>query len=253
MRIPHFLILAGDGVNCERETARAFELAGARASIQHVNDLLNAPEQLDKCDGLALPGGFSFGDELGSGRLLALKLRHQMTDAFERLVRRRSPIIGICNGFQVLMKLGLLPGPGNKPTATLTVNEGGHFIDRWVSLTVEPNTICTWTRTLGTAASLELPVRHGEGRVVFKAGQESAMEARLADAGQIVLRYKTAINGSQGNIAGLCDSTGTILGLMPHPEAFVRQATYRRLNGKVTAPGDGAGFFDSIISTLKNA
>ena len=247
MSTPSFLVMAGDGINCERETAHALRLAGADATIAHVNDILAAPTVLDRHDGLALPGGFSFGDELGSGRLLALKLKHQLAEALDRLVARKCPIIGICNGFQVLLQLGLLPTPREAQLATLTRNEGGHFIDRWVGLAVEPNTACHWTRALDTARTIELPIRHGEGRVVFAVDRAEMIATSLADAGQVVLRYTQPVNGSHGDIAGLCDPSGLIFGLMPHPEAYVSQATYRTVRADPFAPGDGAGIFHSIM------
>src|SRR4051812_35674067 len=146
MKNPLFIIVAGDGINCERETARAVELAGGSAKIIHINDLLDAPEILKSADGLAIPGGFSFGDELGSGQIMALKIRHRLNEAFYGLVRQKKPVIGICNGFQVLVKLGLLPYPDAKERIiALAPNEQGQFINRWVEMDVKES-VCLWTK-----------------------------------------------------------------------------------------------------------
>ena len=129
-----FLILTGDGINCERETAKAFINAGAEAEIIHVNDLLENPSALKNYSGMAIPGGFSFGDELGSGQVLALKIKHGLKEASDEFVADKKPIIGICNGFQVLVKLGLLPFPLEDRVMALAANESGHFINRWSTL-----------------------------------------------------------------------------------------------------------------------
>lgn len=217
---PKVLVLTGDGINCERDTARAFNLAGADAAIVHCNDLLENPSSLHKFQALAFPGGFSFGDDLGSGQVLSLKLSLQLGDELRVFVEARRPVIGICNGFQALTKLGLLPEPFGVRTMALARNSQGHFINKWVDLEVEKNSICIWTRDLG-GESFPLPIRHGEGRVVFTKGEEEAVHRRLSQAGQIALRYGEEVNGSFARIAGVCDPTGLVFGLMPHPEAAI--------------------------------
>ena len=238
---PKFLVLAGDGINCERETARAFEQAGAVSLIVHINDLLQSPRQLRDFQGMALPGGFSFGDELGSGQILALKIRHGMGEEFQRFVENGAPLIGICNGFQVLVKLGLLPFSQEDICLSLAPNESGHFIDAWVDLEITPGCRCPWINNL--PSRLRLPIRHGEGRVVFSQRREQEIASRLVKNGQIPLRYADSNpNGSMESAAAICDTRGLVLGMMPHPEA-------------ATHLGDGLGklFFENIISWLESA
>ena len=247
---PLFIIVSGDGINCERETAAALIQAGGNSKIVHINDLLENPKMLETAEGLAIPGGFSFGDELGSGQIMALKIRHKLGAAFFGMVEKKKPIIGICNGFQVLVKLGLLPFPAEEERrVALAANESGKFIDRWVSLDVNPKSVCLWTKDL-PLSSLELPIRHGEGRIVFRRGEEEAIYQTLVKQGQIPLTYKEDVNGSHGRIAALTDPSGVVLGLMPHPEAFVSRATYRSPQQDAAVKGDGLFVFENIIKYL---
>lgn len=244
MSAPKFLVITGDGINCERETAKALQLAGGSAEIRHINDVAETPAQLAGFDGLAVPGGFSFGDELGSGQIMALKIRHKLGDAFFKFVAAKKPVIGICNGFQVLVKLGLLPYPETLERAiALAPNLQGGFIDRWVTLEA-PVSVCKWTQGLAT---FDLPIRHGEGRIVFA---DEKLYDTLKKQGQIALAYRDDVNGSYGKIAGLCDASGLVFGLMPHPEAFVYQATQRIPQREVTAPGAGLKLFQNIINHI---
>lgn len=213
------LVLTGDGINCEEETALAFKEEGAETKIVHIADLIAAPELLQEAHILALPGGFSFGDELGSGQVLALKLKHALGAELKKFVEEKKLIIGICNGFQALVRLGLLPRPFTERTMSLTHNRQGHFIDRWVQLEV-PRSKCVWTTALQERDIL-LPIRHGEGRIVF-AGDENAQQLTyetIQAQGQVALRYSEDVNGSFQRIAGVCDPEGRVFGLMPHPEA----------------------------------
>ncbi|MDE2337433.1 MAG: phosphoribosylformylglycinamidine synthase subunit PurQ [Alphaproteobacteria bacterium] len=245
MSQPVFLILSGDGINCERETAAALAAAGAKAEIVHINDLAARPDSLARFDGMAIPGGFSFGDELGSGQILALKIRHKLGKRFFDFVAARKPVIGICNGFQVLVKLGLLPYPETqKRVMALAPNTQGGFIDRWVTLQPAQNSVCKWTEGMET---FDLPIRHGEGRVVFS---EDAIYHELRDNGQIALAYAEDVNGSHKRIAGLCDPSGLIFGLMPHPEAFAHQATHRTPQRAFMAAGAGLRIFKNIVYYL---
>lgn len=223
MRKPKVLILSGDGINCQNETAWAFELAGAESQCIHVNDLLENPDLLDSFQGMAFPGGFSFGDELGSGQLLAIKMKNHLKEVLDRAVVRKLPMIGICNGLQVLTKLGLLPDWNQDRTVAMAHNLQGHFIDRWVDMTILKSS-CLWTKGLENQV-VSVPVRHGEGRFTFTPGYEDQVFQQLQANGQIVFRYTQDINGSFDQIAGICDPTGTILGLMPHPEAVLFDAT----------------------------
>lgn len=240
MKTVRVAVLFGFGINCDHETAAVFRLVGAEADRLHVNRLIESPDLLSSYDILAIPGGFSFGDHLGSGRLLGNRLRFALRDPLRDFVAKGGPVIGICNGFQVLVKTGLLPGPpaGGDTTpdfeqrASLAMNESGRYEDRWVTLEFDPESACVWTQGL---TRIDCPVRHGEGRFVVE--DESVLDEMDA-AHQLVVRYvdpatpkgegrtderlpyPTSPNGSARNIAGVCDATGLVFGLMPHPEAI---------------------------------
>ncbi len=225
------LILTTSGINCDRELAHAFELAGASPALVHLNRLLEEPELIEEFDLIGLPGGFSYGDAIGAGRIAAALMRKRLYPALVAAIERGVPMIAPCNGFQIAVQIGLLPGPGpGEPwppaapvaEAALAPNESGRFVDRWCAVEVSPDSRCVWTRGLeaqGHAAVL--PVAHGEGR--FIPGDERLLE-RLEQSGQVAVRYAPADNpnGSVGDVAGICDASGLVLGLMPHPERFVR-------------------------------
>ncbi len=253
MKQPKVLVLTGDGINCERETARAFTLAGAAPTILHVNDLLEKPRRLGDFEAAAFPGGFSFGDDLGSGQVLAMKLSLVMGEELRAFLDAKKPVIGICNGFQALTKLGLLPEPFAKRKMALARNTQGHFIDKWVELEAEKSSVCIWTRNLAEGGTFALPMRHGEGRVVFAKGEEETIHRTLSHAGQIVLRYAEDVNGSHGRIAGVCDPSGLVFGLMPHPEAAVSQLQHPRSTRLESRTGEGVGmkFFKNCVSYLR--
>lgn len=201
------LVLCGDGINCEQETAAAAEMAGFRPLLVHVNDLLESQaRELADTKLLIIPGGFSFGDELGSGKILALKLKYGLRDALDQYISARGAVLGICNGFQVLVRFGIF---GNR--TALTQNVQGHFIDRWVGLEISGHSIFTDRLKSRGVNRLELPIRHGEGRLVFREPLKNI------DA---VLRYESDVNGSVDAIAALSAHEGRVMGLMPHPEAF---------------------------------
>jgi len=250
---PKILVITGDGINCERETARAFDLVGGKADIWHINDLLESPAKLQEYQAMAFPGGFSFGDDLGSGQVLAIKLSTVLAEEFRKFVDAKKPIIGICNGFQALTKLGLLPNPFQVRSMALARNAQSHFINKWVELEVEKNTVCIWTKKI--TSPFALPIRHGEGKVVFTKGEEESIHRTLAGNGQIVLRYVDEVNGSYARIAGVCDPTGLIFGLMPHPEAAVSLLQHpqsTRLPER-TQEGIGLQFFRNCISYLQES
>ena len=249
---PKVLVLTGDGINCERETARAFALAGADPQIVHINDLLEEPSSLRKYQAMAFPGGFSFGDDLGSGQVLALKISLQLGDELKAFVNAKKPVIGICNGFQALTKLGLLPQPFGERSVALARNTDGHFMDKWVGLEAEKNSVCLWTKDLGDAP-FGLPARHGEGRIVFRKGEEESLHRQLSQAGQIALRYSADLNGSYARIAGLCDPTGHVFGLMPHPEAAVSLLQHPLSSRLADRAGEGMGLkiFRNCVAYLK--
>ena len=212
---PKALILRAAGINRDVDLVRAFELAGAETQLVHLHTLIEQPALIEACDILAFPGGFSYGDDIAAGRILANRIRHQLIGAVRAHVAAGKPVIGICNGFQVLVKTGLLPGfesDGESPQRiTLTDNALPRFVNKWVELKVEANTRCVWTRGIET---IDCPIAHGEGRLVAPADVLDQLEA----GGQVALRYASNPNGSDRDIAGICDPTGLVFGLMPHPE-----------------------------------
>jgi phosphoribosylformylglycinamidine synthase len=242
---PSFLILCGDGINCENETALALEYHGAKVKIMHVNDLLSSPKELFSHHGLIFPGGFSFGDELGSGQILSLKLQTQMSDILKEYLEKPRVILGICNGFQVLIKLGLLPNNqlGN-PSADLRPNTQKKFTNRWCELSVTKGHNSLWLPH--GIDSLWLPIRHAEGRIVFKDSQK--MLQGLKEKNQLPLRYLEDQNGSIDQLAALSDPSGRVLGLMPHPEAACFSPQLPRSLSQ-TVPS-GSYFFKTIVSSL---
>jgi phosphoribosylformylglycinamidine synthase len=222
------LVLTGFGLNCDMETAFALEQAGAEARRVHVNDLVAGEVSLDGFQILVFGGGFSWGDDHGAGVIQAVRMRAHLGDALLSFIERGKLVLGICNGFQTLVNLGLLPGLDGDyaaRTVALTGNDCGNFRDQWATLAVNPDSSCVFTRGMGR---MELPVRHGEGKFFAEADVLDRLEA---DA-QVVLRYAAPEgapaggvfpdnpNGSFRDIAGICDPTGRVFGLMPHPEAF---------------------------------
>ncbi len=213
---PTALIIRTAGTNCDRELAYAFELAGCRTQTLHLSQLIDDPGQISRFDLIGFPGGFSYGDDIAAGRILANRVRHRLWEPLKDAAERGVPMIGICNGFQVLVKMGLLPDPTvGRQTVTLADNTCGRFIDKWVPVVADPESACIWTKGLDT---FDLPIAHGEGRLAC----DPAVLEQLRANKQIALRYAPGQNpnGSVDDIAGLCNPTGTILGLMPHPERF---------------------------------
>ncbi|MBQ3333160.1 MAG: phosphoribosylformylglycinamidine synthase subunit PurQ, partial [Thermoguttaceae bacterium] len=204
---PNVLILRAPGTNCDFETAYAFELAGASAERVHVNRLLEDPSLLDRFEILCFPGGFSFGDDVAAGRILATELRHNLFEPLHRFKEAGRLILGICNGFQILVKSGLLLADDEaQPKATLTWNKSGVYTDRWAHLTVDGGK-CVFLKGI---TSLYLPVAHAEGRFV---GRDEAVLDQLQANGQLALRYvpDENPNGAERNVAGLCDETGRVV------------------------------------------
>lgn len=215
---PKAIILGGYGFNADAELAEAFRLAGASAERLHVADLVADPERLGGARILAFPGGFSFGDHLGSGQVLALLCRRTIRPAIERFVSEGGLVIGICNGFQALVRMGILPNRDGAwgREASLIHNESGRFVDGWFPVAFEKGSRCVWTKGL---EGRSLPVRHGEGR--FVARDEAELDA-IEREGLVAVRYSGENpNGSERAIAGICDPSGRVFGLMPHPEAFL--------------------------------
>lgn len=237
-----FLVLYGDGINCEDATAYAIEQAGGRAEKVHVNELTQNPKKLLDFQSFIIPGGFSFGDHIGSGQILAIKLERHLHHELLRFCET-GLVMGICNGFQTLTKLGLLPTPDFQRSCALIKNSGGHFINRWVNMNLNKASPCVWTRNL--PENFSLPIRHGEGRLVL---ENEKVLAQLKEKNQIVISYGEDVNGSTERIAGICDESGRIFALMPHPEAAIYdwQLPYR-------APALGKKFFDNAVSYLGDA
>lgn len=249
------LILDGHGLNCAREMAQGFRLAGALPQLCHLNDL----EQKNLLDFhiLVLPGGFSFGDHLGSGRALAQRLlRPPLADAIQGFVQSGRLLWGVCNGFQALVQMGLLPGPSGQ--ATLAPNQSGRFECRWVRLVSHGQARCRWTQGM---QDLHLPVRHGQGCLLGAYEPENVPLFYADPEGQPTTRYPYNPNGSPGGAAALCDPSGRIFGLMPHPEAFLRftqQPTWtrqadalRRAGQPLPVSGQGLQFFTNAVEAAR--
>ena len=214
MRRPPALVVAGPGTNRDRDLALALEMAGADPTIVLSSDLIAEPDLIRSAQLLAVAGGFSYGDALGAGRVLALDLSVGLADRLHEFVASGRPVIGICNGFQVLTRAGLLPG-------SLGHNAHGRFECRWISLAVVHDSRCVWTA--GLDDRIECPIANGEGRYVHPD------PASLAASGQIALRYSSGNpNGSVDAIAGVCNPDGNVLGLMPHPENAITARQHPR-------------------------
>jgi phosphoribosylformylglycinamidine synthase len=271
------LVFTGYGLNCDYETGHSLKLAGAQSHLIHINEFVtgegsNDKRSLDEFHILVFGGGFSWADDHGAGVLLASKMRSNIGEQIERFIGAGKLIIGICNGFQTLVNLGLLPGFGGDykdRCVAITYNDSGNFIDTWVNLRGNPESPCVFTRGI---SQIELPVRHGEGK--FYAGDKDL--DRLFKDGQVVMQYADQDgdpangcwpmnpNGSLRDIAGICDPTGRIFGLMPHPEAFhhytnhpdwTRRKEADLREGKAIGflEGQGILIFRNAVDYIRNA
>jgi phosphoribosylformylglycinamidine synthase len=250
---PKVLIPVGYGLNCEDETAHVYKLLRADAEKVHINDVLEKPKMISDYQIIDFVGGFADGDHVSAGKILANRLRYGLGDELSDFVRDGKLIIGVCNGFQALAKSGLLPGfdaDYKTQRITLVQNDSGRYEDRWVDLSVSADSKCVWTRGID---KLCLPVRHGEGKLKV---EDRSVLKRLARDGQVVLRYadpqegKPTMrypfnpNGSAEAIAGVCDTTGRVLGMMPHREAYwspYNHPGWQRQKMDGTLPKEGAG------------
>ncbi len=267
--LPKAIVLTGNGTNCEREAAQACRLGGFDASIVHMADLLSGEATLDDYHFLNLTGGFLDGDDLGSAKVQANRLLYarvagdgeRVADQLRRFIVRRRPILGVCNGFQLMVKMGLLPdldGTGVQ-SATLTFNDGGRFEDRWVRLAVDKDSPCIFTSGM---ADLTLPVRHGEGKFYAPDGVLDLLEGRrLAvlryadpETGYPTMSYPANPNGSLRAVAGVCSPEGLLFGLMPHPEAYLHRINHPRWT-RENLPDEGAGiaFFRNACHYVRQA
>ena len=249
---PKALILRAAGTNCDVESAYAATLAGFDARCAHVNRLASGEIKLDDYSFLFVPGGFSYGDDIAAGKVMALELNKRLGDAFFRFEEQGKLILGVCNGFQVLIKTGVLPEHTNSPSemrASLINNDSGKYEDRWVHIAVEPGNTCVFTRSM--AQRIELPIAHAEGKFVVK---DQSVLTDLKNRGQIVLRYiakdggepvyPECPNGAMGYVAGVCNEKGTVFGLMPHPERFLDKFNHPRwTRDNLPETGDGFAFF----------
>jgi len=254
------LVITGVGLNCEKETAAAFACCGATPEQVHLNDLLNGKHDLNEYHILAFIGGFSFGDHLGSGTVFANRIKFRLADELKKFVAAGKLVIGICNGFQTLTRLGLAPALNGKyleQQAALTNNDCGTFRDDWVTLKSNPASPCIFTKGIDT---IRLPIRHGEGKFVA----DEAVLAEIEKKNLAVVRYCAPDgsaahgfpenpNGALNDIAGICDETGRIFGLMPHPEAFLSPFNApdwqeKKLQGKLPEWGEGRVIFENAVA-----
>lgn len=272
------LVVRTAGTNCDKETAEAFTLAKANVKIAHINRIFDRTCKLEDYQILAFPGGFSYGDDFGAGKILAGELKNRLKDELSRFINSGKLIIGICNGFQALVKSGILPGnPDFSQEATLMLNDSGKFEARWVHLKTQSSKLkaqnCVWAKDLPEI--IYLPVAHGEGKFQVK---DDGVLRRLRDNGQIVFKYFTPAgdacstfkgftpdgkgavypynpNGSVEDIAGICDDTGRVLGLMPHPErnVFKTQEPRWTYSPDNKQKSDGSLIFENGVNyALKN-
>jgi phosphoribosylformylglycinamidine synthase len=252
MAMVRVLVLRAPGANCDGETQFAFEQAGALAERIHINRLRESPSLLQRFQVLVIPGGFAHGDDVAAGKILANQLSTFLGDALRRFRDRERLILGICNGFQALLKAGLLVPPDEDgPVATLAHNSSGKFEDRWIHLQAQPGR-CPFLTGIDR---IHVPIAHGEGR--FLCRKDWQLQG-LRQSGQAVLRYVDADgnpggypinpNGSQGDIAGICDTTGRVLGLMPHPERHVLPTQHPRWTRLgLAAEGEGLALFRNAV------
>ncbi len=249
------LVLRAAGSNCDLETQFAFQAVGAQADLVHINRLLEGSVRLKEYQVLTIPGGFTYGDDISAGKVLANQLRMKLADQLTEFHAGGKLILGICNGFQVLVKAGLLPelDLNSGQQVTLTANDSGRFEDRWVHLRVN-QTPCVFTQNAGE--KVYFPVAHAEGKFVVK--DETVLQ-RLKERKQIVFQYVNADggkpsypmnpNGSVEDIAGICDPTGRILGLMPHPERHLDPTNHPQWMRKgMAAEGDGVAVFRNAVA-----
>ncbi|MCG8653680.1 MAG: phosphoribosylformylglycinamidine synthase subunit PurQ [Pirellulales bacterium] len=259
---PRVLVLRAPGTNCDEETAYAFECAGATAERVHVNRLIENPALQDRYQILCLPGGFSYGDDIAAGRILATRLRRHLADMVDAFVHGNGDrlVLGICNGMQVLMRLGVLTeGVGSTDAAaTLTWNNHGRFEDRWVHLVVD-QTPCVFLKNV---ERMYLPMAHAEGKFVAAGADvldqlrgQGRLAIRYADGpqGQVQderLSFPANPNGAQANVAGVCDASGRVFGLMPHPERHIDPTQHPTWTRRSEQPeqGDGMAMFNNAVN-----
>ncbi len=255
-------IITGFGLNCEHETAKALATTGATVERIHLNDLIKHPETLSKTHILCFIGGFSFGDHLGAGTVFANRIMNHLGNALKEYIEGGNLIIGICNGFQIIARLGLVPalnGIDFEPTIALAANDSGVFRNSWVTLKVNKQSPCVFTKNID---AIPLPIRHGEGKIVVlnqsvlnEIEKENLVVLRYADPQSMTPTndFPHNPNGSINAIAGLCDKSGRIFGLMPHPEAYLSPYNHpqwirQKLNGILKEEGMGQIIFRNAVN-----
>lgn len=256
MARPRVFIVRAPGTNCDQETAYAFEKAGAAPEVFHLNRWLESPHRADDFQIICFPGGFSFGDDVAAGRMVAVRMQKLLADSLQSFIQKDRLVLGICNGFQILIKSGLLlkPDAAGRPIGTLDWNDHGRYEDRWVKVAAD-QTHCVFLRGV---EKMELPIAHAEGK--FECIDEATL-GRLKANGQLALRYVSESitdeqlpfpinpNGSTLNVAGICDETGRVFGLMPHPERHIdvtHHPSWTRRKGQCEK-GDGMIIFENAV------
>jgi phosphoribosylformylglycinamidine synthase len=248
---PKVLIIRTAGTNCDKETEFAFTQAGAKTDLQHINCIKDNTDISDY-QIMCIPGGFSYGDDLGAGKILSLEFMCWFKDRIKSFIEKGGLILGICNGFQVLVKTGILPDLDFKQKVTLTDNDSARFEDRWVYLKVESESV--WLKDL--PKSISVPVAHGEGKfyaevdILDKIETNGQVALRYVDQAMNLAGYPFNPNGSLNNVAGITDSTGRILGLMPHPERAVFSHHLSFL-GEEGGGAFGQKFFENSVKYFK--
>jgi phosphoribosylformylglycinamidine synthase subunit PurQ / glutaminase len=259
------LIITGYGLNCEKESKFAWEMAGALPELVHFSDLIAEPARLHNYAALMFIGGFSYGDHMTSGHVFALRTKHRLSGEIAKFIEQGKLIMGVCNGFQIMVKLGLLPGLDEDYfTQKLSImqNDCGTFQNRWVPLRFEPDSPCVFTRGLDP---MPLPIRHGEGKVftldkklLQKLESLGCVPCRYADpgSGEATQKFPYNPNGSLNAMAGLCDPTGRIFGLMPHPESYLYPENHpqwelQKMNGCLPEHGSGLLMFRNAVEYLQ--
>jgi phosphoribosylformylglycinamidine synthase len=257
---PQFAVMGSPGTNRDFATVAALELAGASAEILPISTLVESPAQLLDFAGLVIPGGFSHGDNIQSGVVLALHMQKMKHELMEFAFTHKRPIVGVCNGFQALVQTGLLPFgnmvPRDQLVATLTNNKEAKFESRWIYLVSEESE----SKYINSGDLVTFPVDHGEGRftaspeVMAQIERQNQVVYRYADkTGQVTMDYPANPNNSTNAIAGITDTTGVIFGMMPHPEDFVRKEHYPNFRREKRGEPDGLQFFKQIVSYTKDS
>jgi len=254
MKKPRVLVIRAPGTNCDAETVRGFEIAGADCDLVHITRLAEGQPRLDGFQVFVIPGGFSYGDDLGAGKVQANELELRLRDQLLPFIERGGLVLGICNGFQVLVRAGLLPVPFGGQRVSLLPNTSGKYECRWVHLRAAPGNPCVFTRGI---ERIDLAVGHGEGRLFVPAEAERDIVPVLYYCGPDgkSAGYPFNPNGSYRDIAGLTDTSGRVLGLMPHPDRFLRASQHPEWTrgGTPDADGDGLAFFRNAVQYARSS